>query len=115
MSRTAEYALERMTASMGRQEQAEMQKSYRQACDDATMRAIVADNRNSVHLPANPAAKVVPADAGRVTTGTDGSGWVAPATHKSWFEMSAVEREELERERARESAARKAAAAKGQS
>jgi hypothetical protein len=102
MSRTAEYALERMTASMGRQEQAEMQKSYRQACDDATMRAIVADNRNSVHLPANPAAKVVPADAGRVTTGTDGSGWAESRPLRAsggdgWAYMTPEERAERDR------------------
>jgi hypothetical protein len=101
---------------MGHREQMDQRRAMEQACDTKTLKDILNDHKTSVFGPSQGvAAKVVPADAGRVTTGTDGSGWVAPATHKSWFEMSAVEREELERERARESAARKAAAAKGQS
>jgi hypothetical protein len=48
MSKTAEYALEQMCRSLGRQEQSEQLRRMRQACDDKTMRDIVADNRNSV-------------------------------------------------------------------
>jgi hypothetical protein len=76
MSKTEEYALQRLTASMGRGEQAEMRRSMQQACDTKTMQDIVNDHRTSVFGPgAGPAAKVVPADAGKVTTGTDGVKW----------------------------------------
>jgi hypothetical protein len=101
MSRTEEYALEQMTRSMGRAEQMDQRRAMERACDTATLRAIVADNRVSVHLPADPAAKVIPADAGRVATGTDGAkwGWVdpVPLDRKSWAEMTRAEIEERDR------------------
>jgi hypothetical protein len=90
MSKTAEYALEQMCRSLGRQEQSEQLRRMREACSDKTMRDIVADNRNSVFLPAPPSpATVVPVGAGRVIDGGDGaahrgSGWTEPPSIDNW-------------------------------
>jgi hypothetical protein len=45
MSRTAEFALEQMCRSLGRQEQSEQLRRMRQACSDQDLRAIVEDSR----------------------------------------------------------------------
>jgi hypothetical protein len=90
MSKTAEFALEQMCRSMGRQEQSEQLRRMREACSDKTMRDIVADNRNSVFLPApRSPATVVPVGAGKTLTGDDGakhrgSGWTEPPSIDNW-------------------------------
>jgi hypothetical protein len=78
MSKTAEIALNNMCRSMGRQEQMDQRRAMERACDTATMRAIVNDHRVSVHLPADPSAKVSVQGAGRVVDGEtpqNRSGW----------------------------------------
>jgi hypothetical protein len=82
------------------------------------MRAIVADNRNSVHLPSDPAAKVIPVGAGKVAEApANRSGWIEPRSleTKEWAYMSAEERKARNEEWAREFAARRAAEAKDRS
>jgi hypothetical protein len=116
---TEEFALANMTRSMGRSEQTEQQRAMQRACDDATMRAIVGDHRTSVFGPSvGPAAKVVPADAGKVTTGTDGTkwGWVdpVPLTRKACSEMTKEEIAARDEEWRREFEARKQAEASKQ-
>jgi hypothetical protein len=109
MSRTAEYALERMTSSMGRSEQNEMRRAMQQACDDATMRGILEDNRNSVFLPApRSAATVTVSSAGRVIDG-DRSGWVdpVPLERRDWASMTKAEIEQRDKEWAKEFAGRR--------
>jgi hypothetical protein len=113
MSRTEEYALERMTASMGRSEQSEMRRAMQQACDDATMRGILEDNRNSVFLPApRSAATVVPVGAGKVVDGEaaqQGHGWVdpVPLERRDWASMTKAEIEQRDKEWAKEFAGRR--------
>jgi hypothetical protein len=111
---TEEYALQRMTNAMGRSEQSEMRRSMQQACDDATMRAIVQDHRTSVFLPAGQGATVVPQGAGRVVDAGAGHGWSEPVplTRKSWAEMSKAEIEQRDAEWRKEYEARRAAEAK---
>jgi hypothetical protein len=78
MSKTAEIALDNLCRSMGRQEQMDQRRAMERACDTQTLRDIVADNRVSVHLPADPNAKVTPQGAGRVVDGEtpqNRSGW----------------------------------------
>ena len=85
MSRTAEFALEQMCRTMGRQEQVEQRRAMQRACDDATMRAIVEDNRHSVFLPAGQGSKVTPAGAGKVIDGAQqGHGWAEPKSIDNW-------------------------------
>jgi hypothetical protein len=90
MSKTAEFALDNLCRSMGQVERNEQLRRMREACDSKTLRDIVADNRNSVFLPAPPSpATVVPVGAGRVVGGDDGaahrgSGWSEPPSIDNW-------------------------------
>jgi hypothetical protein len=104
MSKTAEYALDNLCRSMGQAERNEQARAMQRACDTATLKSIVADNRNPVHLPADPTATVTPQGAGRVI---DGSGWAESRPLRAsggdgWAYMTPEERAErarLEKER----------------
>jgi hypothetical protein len=107
MSKTAEYALSRMTASMGQAERNEQLSKMRAACSDKDLRDIVSDHRTSVFGPTAGQSTVVPSGAGRVTT----PGWYEPPPlgARDWCSMSEGERKLRDEEWARDYAARKAA------
>jgi hypothetical protein len=109
MSKTAEYALQNMSRSMGRQEQNEMREAMKRACDDKTMADIVNDFRAysvTLPVPKDNTATAVPAGAGRVQTW----GWCdpVPLQRRDWAGMSEVERKARDEEWARNAESRKA-------
>jgi hypothetical protein len=112
---TEEYALSRLTNTLGRGEQTEQQRAMQRACDDKTMRDIVADNRNSVFLPSQGATVTV-SGAGRVIDGGNKSGWVdpAPLNRRDWASMTKEEIAARDEEWRREFEARKQAEANKQ-
>jgi hypothetical protein len=80
---TEEYALSRLTSSLGRGEQSEMQRRMRQVADDKLVADLVSDfRRYSPTLPSPPAGEsvVIPQGAGRVADApVNRSGWAVPA------------------------------------
>jgi hypothetical protein len=84
-SKVEEFALARLTSTMGRAEASEMREAMRKAVDDKLMADIVADNRHSVFLPAGQGSKVTPAGAGKVIDGAQqGHGWAEPKSIDNW-------------------------------
>jgi hypothetical protein len=86
-SKTAEFALDNLCRSLGQAERNEQLRRMNEACDSKTLADIVADNRNSVFLPSNPAATVRVSGAGTVVDGEAkprGSGWQEVPSIDQW-------------------------------
>ena len=78
MSKTAEFALDNLCRSMGRQEASAQWREMQKAADTRLLQDIVEDSRRGAAATRSVTPKVTISGAGVTVDGGPGSGWTEP-------------------------------------